>query len=115
MSDMPDDFHVDLNYEPKWFDREGTPVTMERWVELRQRGWEYIVLAKTWVGDLEVSTVWLGLNHQFGDGPPLIFETMIFDRARVDAMGFQARYSTEQQARDGHDEAVDRLQRGVEL
>lgn len=25
-----------------------------------------------------VSTVFLGLNHQYGDGPPLIFETRIF-------------------------------------
>ena len=25
-----------------------------------------------------VSTVFLGLDHQFGDGPPLLFETMIF-------------------------------------
>ena len=26
----------------------------------------------------EVSTVFLGLDHQFGDGPPLLFETMVF-------------------------------------
>ncbi len=25
-----------------------------------------------------VSTVFLGLDHQYGDGPPLLFETMIF-------------------------------------
>jgi hypothetical protein len=28
---------------------------------------------KTWV-----STVFLGLDHQWGDGPPMIFETMVF-------------------------------------
>ena len=27
---------------------------------------------------VRVSTVFLGLDHQFGDGPPLLFETMIF-------------------------------------
>jgi hypothetical protein len=24
-----------------------------------------------------VSTIWLGINHRFGDGAPLIFETMV--------------------------------------
>jgi hypothetical protein len=36
------------------------------------------VVDKTHSGDVEVSTVFLGLDHQFGEGPPLIFETMIF-------------------------------------
>lgn len=26
-----------------------------------------------------VSTVFLGLDHNFGDGPPLLFESMVFD------------------------------------
>lgn len=30
--------------------------------------------------DYWVSTVFLGLNHNFGDGPPHIFETMVFRR-----------------------------------
>ena len=32
----------------------------------------------TIVGDFKISTVFLGLNHQLGDGPPILFETMIF-------------------------------------
>ena len=28
--------------------------------------------------EISVSTVWLGLDHSFGGGPPLIFETMVF-------------------------------------
>jgi hypothetical protein len=36
------------------------------------------VVANTKVGDVTVSTVFLGLNHQFGRGVPLLFETMIF-------------------------------------
>jgi hypothetical protein len=27
---------------------------------------------------VEVSTVFLGLDHQWGSGPPLLFETMVF-------------------------------------
>jgi hypothetical protein len=30
------------------------------------------------VGDVRVSTVFLGIDHQYGDGPPLLFETMVF-------------------------------------
>lgn len=28
--------------------------------------------------DIWVSTVFLGIDHQYGDGPPLLFETMVF-------------------------------------
>lgn len=52
--------------------------------------------------ELRVSTVFIGLDHGFGDGPPLLFETMVFgdddDRTR--------RYSTWDQAADGHIEVV---------
>ncbi len=30
------------------------------------------------IGDVKVSTVFLGLDHSFGNGVPLLFETMIF-------------------------------------
>jgi hypothetical protein len=52
-----------------------------------------------------VSTVFLGLDHQFGSGPPLLFETMIFG-GQLDE--FQARYSTWDQAIAGHAKAVKR-------
>lgn len=29
-------------------------------------------------GDVHVSTVFIGLDHSFGEGPPLLFETMVF-------------------------------------
>jgi hypothetical protein len=36
-------------------------------------------MAKSSLFDLcVVSTVFLGLDHSFGDGPPLLFETMLF-------------------------------------
>lgn len=50
-----------------------------------------------------VSTVWLGLDHGFGNAKPLIFETMVFDRHGHDV--YQARYSTEEEARIGHERA----------
>lgn len=36
------------------------------------------VVAKTIIGGSEVSTVFLGLDHSFGIGPPILFETMVF-------------------------------------
>jgi hypothetical protein len=55
-------------------------------------------------GGVRVSTVFLGLDHNlFDDGPPLIFETMIFNGHHAD---WQARCSTVEQARECHREAV---------
>lgn len=50
-----------------------------------------------------VSTVFLGLDHNWGDGPPLLFETMIFGGPLSDS---EWRYSTWAQAEKGHAKAV---------
>ena len=59
-----------------------------------------------------VSTVWLGLNHQYGDGPPLIFETMVFG-GDGDSRECE-RYSTEAEALAGHKAMVARLRTEAE-
>lgn len=61
-------------------------------------------VAETRVCGVWVSTVFLGNNHQFGDGPPLIFETMIF--GGPDDQDYQERYSTWDEALAGHERAV---------
>jgi hypothetical protein len=53
--------------------------------------------------DTVVSTVFLGINHQFGNGPPLLFETMIFGGQHD---GYQQRCSTLEQAKQQHKRAV---------
>lgn len=59
---------------------------------------------KLWWGGY-VSTVWLGLDHNYTrQGPPLFFETMVFSRAGSERD--QMRYSTENEAMDGHKIAV---------
>ena len=50
-----------------------------------------------------VSTVFLGLDHQYGDGPPLLFETMIFGGIHDE---FCERCSTWAQAEEQHALAV---------
>jgi hypothetical protein len=58
-------------------DRIPVPVPMEDWAERyeNRRLWR---VAETIEHDVRVSTVFLGMDHRFGDGPPLLFETMTF-------------------------------------
>lgn len=49
--------------------------------------------------DVRVSTVFLGLDHQFGDGPPVLWETMIFGGQHD---GYCERYSSYEETVDGH-------------
>jgi hypothetical protein len=53
-----------------------------------------------------VSTVFLGINHNFGPGAPLLFETMVFG-GRFDEE--QERYATREQAIAGHDQILARV------
>ncbi len=52
-----------------------------------------------------VSTVWLGTNHNYGYGSPLLFETMIFHGDSY-ADEYCERYSTWDEAVEGHKKAV---------
>jgi hypothetical protein len=82
----------------EFYDRSGKPMTRDEWARAFEDSVGRIV-AKSRLGDVEVSTVWLGLDHSFGAGPPLIFETMIFGGARDQE---QYRYATEDEALAGH-------------
>jgi len=61
------------------------------------------IVKKTKIGDVEVSTVFLGIDHSFGVGKPLLFETMIFGGGND---GYQERYETWRQAEAGHRKAI---------
>ena len=69
-----------------------------RWFETADR-----IVAKTKIGKVEVSTVFLGLDYSFGEGPPILFETMVFGLMDEEP---QWRYSTWEEAEAGHLEAV---------
>lgn len=80
------------------------------------------VVKQDQINDLLVSTVFLGVDHGWGDGPPLLFETLVFwiyekpvtkefmgklytsDREAI--ISTITRYSTWQQAEEGHERAV---------
>ena len=63
-------------------------------------------VAETTIGDYWVSTVFLGFDHNWGDGAPVLFETMIFPSGIMGAE-YQERYCTWDEAEAGHQRAVE--------
>ena len=65
-------------------------------------------VAEDTVGKLRISTVFLMLDHGWGE-TPVLFETMIFDERKTkkhELDGYQTRYATWRQAEAGHEQAV---------
>jgi hypothetical protein len=62
---------------------------------------------------VEISTVLLVINHQFGEGPPIIFETMVFHDGDGWRGEEQRRYSTKEEALAGHREIVAKITSGA--
>lgn len=97
-----------------YYDRDGIPISAERFYELK---WgadgaisDYAIVGRDRVGDVEISTVWLGLNHSFTPGSrPVIFETMLcggdHDQECV-------RYRALAEAQAGHAAVVDAVKAG---
>lgn len=107
MDDL-DKRHPGIDY----YDREGKPISTYQYMTLHRWGKNpedpsYIRVATDTVNGYMVSTVWLGLNHNYSQvGPPLIFETMVFGRDGRATDLYCDRYSTEEEALEGHKEAV---------
>lgn len=86
-----------------YYNRKGEPISVEQWA---QEFREDRTVAKTELPNGKViSTVFLGLNHRFGDGPPLIFESMVFKAGSYTEVDMD-RYTTEEQAKAGHEALV---------
>ena len=75
-------------------------LTWAKWFETANRH-----VAKTEIGDVRISTVFLGLDHSWVGGPPLLFETLVFG-GELDQE--QERYSTWDEAEEGHKRMVKR-------
>ena len=86
-------------------DRVAVPVEdFMEWAQRFETQSEERIVAQITIGEVFVSTVFIGLDHNFQvDGPPLIYETMIFGG---DFDQYQYRYSTWTEAEVGHDVAV---------
>lgn len=75
-------------------------IDLQTWAE--QFEYENRRVAETFVNDVRVSTVFLGLDHGFG-GRPLLFETMIFGGPHDE---FCERCSTWDEAVQQHDRVL---------
>jgi hypothetical protein len=83
------------------------PCSQEEWAELWRGDQHRRIVAQTEIGGLNVSTVFLGIDHDFtGVGPALLFETMVFGDGDGDLC---ERYSTWDQAVAGHERLVKEL------
>jgi hypothetical protein len=104
-----------------FYDRQGRPLpNVLAWAKLFEDV-EYQVVAQEDVlgstGEMAwVSTVWLGIPQNLsaleGYGPPIIFETAIFESPRK-LISIWARYATERAAQDGHKLAVQAIADGI--
>ena len=80
-----------------------------KWFETADR---IIQQDKIKVGKKEkfISTVFLGLDHNYSDGTPLLFETMVFDSTKGTVQygsgEVVGRYATKAQALKGHEKIV---------
>lgn len=110
-------------FQIKWILKNKIPIPCDnllewgRWMEMGERH-----VAKTDIDEtVTMSTVFLGLDHQFSndpEAPPILFETMVFGeekalpyrnallviRETLDGFG---RYSTYAEAQKGHEEICD--------
>ena len=89
----------------KYILKDRVPVPCEnlldwaRWFETADRH-----VAKSVNDKVRVSTVFLGLDHQWGKGPPMLFETMIFGGEHDQ---YQERCSTFEEAKMMHKKACE--------
>jgi hypothetical protein len=86
------------------FDRQGNNVSIEEWGDIHLAD---KIVAQEQVGDYFISTVWIGIDMNYSDeGPPLIFETMVFNRSPgSEVLGDEEgcwRWATEEEAHTGH-------------
>lgn len=57
-------------------------------------------VASTDIEGMRISTVFLGLDHNWSGGRPILFETMVFDQNNNDV--YMERYHTWEEAEAGH-------------
>lgn len=81
-----------LNEWVTWYADTQGPHDDEHWVRR---------VAISTIGEWNLSTVFEGLNHNWGDGPPLLWESLVFGPPPFG--GWRQRYSTRAQAEAGHD------------
>jgi hypothetical protein len=95
---------VRQQYSFHYYDRQGKQISVNEWCDKCVDS-EYKVVKQEVVGYYFISTIWIGLKEN-------IFETMIFINEALlkgendPLMEYEERYSTEEEAFEGHERAV---------
>lgn len=114
-NDAEDDLRERENANGRYvLDENGEPrlePSLMRWGQWFEQSIAQRRVAWTEIYPFAVSTLFLGLDHSFFRGPPLLFETMVFwkRRGRYHTRRYavhQVRTFTRAEARHLHDEAV---------
>lgn len=101
----------DLKDYPMYYHMDGTPYTGTRHEQTLAWGRDFenrltnggVIGRDTLWNGIWVSTMWMGLDHNFGGGRPLIFESMAFEGPGPRSQDLdQDRYSTLEEAKAGH-------------
>lgn len=99
----------------KWIleGREARKATLDDWAAFWGKGAAARRVGLTEGDEWTVSTVFLGMDHRFDDGPPLLFETMVFStknwrKGRGLSEHDMDRYSTWDEAEAGHARMVEK-------
>jgi len=85
---------------------EPVMVSPEEWRNWRVKNDEQRTVAKDQIGEVCVSTVFLGIDDSFGSGPPILFESMVFGGRYDEDMD---RYETWEEAEAGHRAMVEKV------
>jgi hypothetical protein len=83
-----------------YFDRQGAPIDRDEYLAKTNDHVYTFVAGHSFGRGRHLVTLWLGLDYSFGAGTPLIFESAYIDGPRFVE---QRRYSTEAEARAGHE------------
>lgn len=112
MSGTNDETWAEINrdFSDGCYSPDGEPCTLQECSEYRRT--QKFLKQEDLPSGVWVSTVYLGFNHRFGDGPPLIFETMVFPGAMADDGSMVEldvdRYSSKEAALAGHQRMVEK-------
>jgi hypothetical protein len=92
-----------------YYDQENQPITdVREWAQRLEKNDRRIAQSTLWFGLVWISTVWLGIDHDWdwmakhpdeANPAPLQFETMVFIRGNG---GYMQRWRYREQAEAGH-------------
>jgi hypothetical protein len=94
-------------------DENGEPVLepdFTKWGEWFENHYPARRIALSSVGEWTISTIFLGMDHSFEDGPPVLWETMVFGPEPWSDQ--QWRFTTREGAISHHDQIAEYIRQG---